>query len=338
MAHFTAWLRLTLALAVVAGALPVAPSVQAQTPSPVRTPTPSEPGMQYFYENGHNIEEPFASFYAAQGGAARLGLPLTEKFVHPKTGVAMQYFQRARLDYDPNAPLQPVRFAPLGDEMGKRRPPAPLGSLRNDATCQYFPTTGHETCLAFGTYYKTNALETFFGPAIGPFVLEGNRTVQYFQNGRLDFLPEQPAANRVQIAELGLIHFELSGLDRQLLDPVMSLFGGATPITTLRARAQVRNGFIGPGNTQRITVRVVDQLSRPVPNALVTLTLKLSPTNNPSYAMPLTDSNGLTTMNVPAGSNVRTGSMVSVQVGVTRANLRTSTVTSYIIWAWGNTP
>lgn len=331
MAHFTRWMRLVLALALLAGALAFAPAIQAQVTPPVRTPTAS-PNQKYFHENGHNIEEPFASVYEALGGARVLGLPITEKFTLP-SGQLVQYFERFRLDYNINATPQ-VTLAPLGADLAKKGE-APLSVRERDPACLYFPETGHQTCLAFAAYYKNNNLGPILGPAVGRMTLEGGRMVQYFRNGRLDFFPEQPAANRVQIAALGLVHFDFMGLDRKYLDPAPSLLSVPAPIISLRARAQVGAGFVAAGNAQTITVRVVDQLGRPVAEAQVETMLKLPNNSLVKYLMPLTDANGLTTLTVPVPANLRNGSMVHVQANVVRGPHSATTVTSFIIWGWG---
>ncbi len=66
----------------------------------------------YVPETGHSIQLGFKRFYEGHGGAAVLGLPLTEEF--DEDGFTVQYFERARLEYLPG---RPVQAGLLGDDL-----------------------------------------------------------------------------------------------------------------------------------------------------------------------------------------------------------------------------
>ena len=70
-------------------------------------PVPREAGARYFPETGHQIAGGFQRYWEANGGLAQFGYPLTEviteKLGDGKT-YAVQYFERARLEYHPEAP------------------------------------------------------------------------------------------------------------------------------------------------------------------------------------------------------------------------------------------
>lgn len=72
---------------------------------PADPPTGPAFGAVYFAETGHNItRQAFASYYAANGGLAQFGYPLSEEFVETLEDgqeYSVQYFERARFEYHP---------------------------------------------------------------------------------------------------------------------------------------------------------------------------------------------------------------------------------------------
>jgi hypothetical protein len=113
---------------------------------------PLAPGRTYVPESGHTLGGAFGWYHDANGGAALLGLPISEEFVEPQpdgTTLLVQYFERARLSYHPELAGGPgeVQRAPLGAwmaglylapaQLAPRRPLAPLAS----ATIGYTPGT-----------------------------------------------------------------------------------------------------------------------------------------------------------------------------------------------------
>ncbi len=94
-----------------------APSPQlAEAIAPVTAD--SVPGRTFFPQTGHSAGGEFRNFWARNGGLRVFGYPLSEEY----NGVGengnvyrMQLFERARMEYDPNAPAgQRVRLARLG--------------------------------------------------------------------------------------------------------------------------------------------------------------------------------------------------------------------------------
>lgn len=72
---------------------------------------PTDPSVQYFVETRHTLQGVFAEYFAANGGLAQNGYPLTEIFTEQYAEypypVTVQYFERVRLEYhgDPADPL-----------------------------------------------------------------------------------------------------------------------------------------------------------------------------------------------------------------------------------------
>ncbi len=61
-------------------------------------------GSRTFAETGHTVREPFLSYFNTTGGLARYGYPITDELVDPKTGLLVQYFQNARMEWHPANP------------------------------------------------------------------------------------------------------------------------------------------------------------------------------------------------------------------------------------------
>ena len=66
---------------------------------------PAQPGVTYFAPTGHTLRGAFRRYWAAHGGLALYGYPLSEEFaeVNPADGqtYTVQYFERARFEYHP---------------------------------------------------------------------------------------------------------------------------------------------------------------------------------------------------------------------------------------------
>ncbi|MCU0492665.1 MAG: hypothetical protein MUD01_13820 [Chloroflexaceae bacterium] len=63
----------------------------------------AEPGCFYFAVTGHQVCEPFLSYWRTQGGLERFGYPITERFTEEIEGrsYTVQYFERRRMELHP---------------------------------------------------------------------------------------------------------------------------------------------------------------------------------------------------------------------------------------------
>jgi uncharacterized protein len=92
-------------------------------------------GTTFFTETGHALQEPFNTYWRTQGGLQVFGYPISESFneVSPTDGnvYRVQYFERNRLEYHPDAgEADRIQLGLLGTEFYKRiygdaPPPAP---------------------------------------------------------------------------------------------------------------------------------------------------------------------------------------------------------------------
>jgi peptidoglycan/xylan/chitin deacetylase (PgdA/CDA1 family) len=146
--------------------------------------------VAYVDTTGHNIREPFLSFWYAHGGEDILGPPLTEQFAEGSTTV--QYFQNVRLDVQPDGSVRP---APFGREASGGRtdgPFAPIAVLPPDsATQRGFTETKHTTSNAFRRFWEAHDGAALLGlPISEEFGMPG-MTVQYFERGELAWRPDR---------------------------------------------------------------------------------------------------------------------------------------------------
>ncbi|MBM4467747.1 MAG: hypothetical protein FJ014_19725 [Chloroflexi bacterium] len=84
-------------------------------------PSPSDPCARYFPETGQVVEGAIWEFYRTWGGLDIFGYPISPELM--ENGLLVQYFQRARLEWDPNThdPCE-VQLGPLGLEWQRRHP------------------------------------------------------------------------------------------------------------------------------------------------------------------------------------------------------------------------
>jgi len=78
---------------------------ELRTAAPAVAPN-TQTGVRYFLETGHNIAL-FLNYWSGNGGLERFGLPLTEELRETNAAdgkqYTVQYFERARLEYHPEA-------------------------------------------------------------------------------------------------------------------------------------------------------------------------------------------------------------------------------------------
>lgn len=98
---------------------------------------PSSATGTYFAQTGHSLTEPFLSYWQSKGGLPVYGYPISEAFDERSSTdgkmYKVQYFQRNRLEYHPEAKGTPyeIQLGLLGKEFYKRvygnaPPPAPV--------------------------------------------------------------------------------------------------------------------------------------------------------------------------------------------------------------------
>ena len=288
---------------------------------------------QYFPETGHVVRDPFITYFLATGGLDQYGFPITDDYVDPATGLLVQYFEKARLEWHPGNPdAYKIQLGLLGDEMGKRAAPIPISKIppANDPNCIYFEETGHSLCYMFRDYWLKNGGLDRFGYPISEFTNEKGPLVQYFQRAKMEWHPEKLPGQTIQLAPLGSIYYQFAGFDISRLPPDLA---GDRPgmTTTLHARASVFKTVTVSKGSQTAYVFVTDQLGRPMGGAAVTLVVHY-PNHDDRYSLPPTTAAG-TSFQAFALPSVAAGAIVSMDFIISYPGVQDSiTRTSCMIW------
>jgi hypothetical protein len=289
---------------------------------------------RYYSETGHMLDGRFVAFYDGHGGTEILGFPITDSFIDPSSGWIIQYTENARLEFVPqaNSGLVGVRLGALGEALGGWDPPLTGEQIppSADATCRYFPESGHAVCHAFLAFFDRMGGAELFGFPISEFKLEDDRIVQYFQGFRLEWFPEDGAVRPVRVAALGRLHFDRLGYDPALLRPALPQDLQEYQVLELRAKASVGRPMTSSEADQVVSIVVRDQNLHPVARASVLLTVHLADEDR-LLLMPPTDERGLSQI-VLSYQDQPPGTNVELEFLVARSGLETETRDSFRIW------
>ena len=114
--------------------------------------------------DGYPVCYAFLTFFDAYGGIAQFGYPISG--IEYQDNRMVQYFQRARMDYDPSKPAgQRISLANLGQFANNdTQPGQPVPLATNTPMCRAFPN-GKYVCYAFMQLYDRYG-EKYFGRPI----------------------------------------------------------------------------------------------------------------------------------------------------------------------------
>jgi hypothetical protein len=275
----------------------------------------------------------FEAFYNEFGGRRVFGDPITAAFRLDEDEPLVQYFHTMRLQTEDgsSSPPSEMQIYPLGEwalaGVGERIP-APVPE---NGRSRHFPETDFEVRDQFLAFYESYRGEQLLGPPISSQLNEGGLRVQYFRNGRLEWHPQLPIGQRVQVSYLGQAHFEaeMATVVRQrlLARPVPSV-----SVTSADVFASVRTPVLFSGEEQDVYVTVLTPDGRPVSGLDVQLTITYDGVNR-TTDLGQTDEQGkigasLELANVPPGELVQL--LISVYAG--NENAVGSTVLTFKTW------
>ena len=317
------------------------------TPAPGQTQYPLP---QYFPQTGHFVRDEFLVYFNTYGGERVFGYPMTENFYDRyDAGCRVQYFSKARMDLVPGTFGPPrIRLAPLGELLGFRSPPISAGDIppSDDANRRYYPQTGHTLGYAFKTFFDFNGGLEVFGYPITEFVMENGRIVQYFQRGKMEWHPEKPNEERVQLGNLGEAYFRAVGLNPTLLTrvpPGQPTALSVTPqpyatfwplpnrqVVQMAVYTSLRSAIVGTRGQQTVSAYVADQDGQPIIGATVTCVVHY-PHEDSVLAMPVTDTNGRSYLTFKL-ANPPPGYIVFVEVTATYGEARAGGRAAFLTW------
>jgi hypothetical protein len=315
-AHLSAIIVITISL-LVANSVPVG----AQDGST----------SHYFADTGHNVSGDFWIYYQGVPNASQVfGSPITEAITDAHSGRLIQYFQRARFElYPENSAGQRVQLSLLGAAVYQR--------TTGGTKLNFFPTIGCRNysdiyiCYDFLTFFDKNGGEAVFGKPVSRFEFYNGRIVQYFERARFEWYPEYPEGQKVVLAEVGRIYFDLVPEDPNLLQAVQAgndISGNA--IQRVNTKAFTWKAVTQIDDQQAVYVVVQDQTLRPVSGATTVVTV-FWPAGGSQKFLQTTNQYGVAIVPFQVHGQPY-GSVVNIQVDVLYQGIPSRTVTSFRIW------
>jgi hypothetical protein len=256
---------------------------------------------------GFVVLEEFAPYYERYGETL-LGEPISGACELAGGGVA-QYFQRMRLELDEES--QEVELYPLGEW-------AHAGLSQIEATPdnftdrqRHFPQTGHFVQDEFLTFYEENDGETLLGPPVSPPIDEGELLVQYFRNGRLEWHPDAPRAQRVQVGMLGRAHYAQAAQDVSCEIRARPVEVGVA--SEVQIQASVSRPILYEGEQQVVYATVTTPAGVPVSHVPVQVTVR-GPGGSQTLDLGQTDAEGHVAGVLEELPDYEPGSKVSLEI------------------------
>ncbi len=170
---------------------------------------------------GYEVDEKFHRYWRVNGGLPVFGYPISQRFAEfdsAGTLVEVQYFERARLEYNPKRAGTPLEVVPgkLGMEVtvrGTVEMQLPAG-LEGERVIFTTKGTGMPTPHKFFAFWESNGGPNLFGYPITPLLIDtrtGGKAlaVQYFEKACFEYHPEHAGTvYEVQISKLGVELFD----------------------------------------------------------------------------------------------------------------------------------
>lgn len=285
----------------------------------------------YFADTGHSVSGEFWSYYQSIPNAAFVfGSPITEQFSDARTGRLIQYFQRVRFElYPEKPPGQRVVLSTLGPLVYEHTPPKSAINTYNPIACRVYSETGFSLCYAFLEFFDRNGGEAIFGKPVSASVFYNDRIVQYFEHARFDWYPEYPEGQKVVLAQLGRIYFDIVPEDSSRLRPVDGKNTQGN-IKSIQARAFTWKAITRLNDQQVVYVVVQDQTLSPVMNASVVVKVTWATGETESFSQN-TNANGVAVLPFQVQAQAH-GSLVQIETNVLFQGLTSRNITSFRIW------
>ena len=286
---------------------------------------------QYFPETGHSISGEFWFYYQQNDDSAFIfGSPITEQFLDLKSGRLVQYFQRARFELYPEKPAgERVVLTDLGPAIFQGSPQDGGVSNDNPLSCRSSAKTGYPICFAFLEFYDANGGASVFGEPITAFRFYNERIVQYFEHARFDWYPEKPEGQKVSLAQVGRIYFDMAHEDSARLQPVR-VDNTLSNIKSIQVRVFTWKTMTKSQDDQVVYVVVQDQTLNPVPGATTVVTIRWSNGEVESIAR-TSNAAGVVILPVVVKDQAH-GSLILVRAEVLFQGLQTASTSSFRIW------
>ena len=279
-------------------------------------------------ESGIPIAPVFQDFYQAYGGQAVLGEPITELFTAVPGERPLQYFQNVRLEYD--EATNTVAVFPLGRWELAGLHERILAPVPENGAIRTFPHSPFTVQDEFLQFYENNGGEVLLGLPISAQLNVDGLRVQYFENGRLEWQPAAPAAQRVRLSDLGQAHFANEMVfTYQEMRPARPV--SSAGVSNVNLSAYVKAPILYAGEDQILYITVLTPGGDPVSNVVVDITLSYADETQTIRSLPTDD---LGQVMLPLNFTIPPGHDVVLQLTALDSNGRSlgETVLSYKTW------
>ncbi len=217
-----------------------------------------------------NLEEEFVSEYVGFGGERVFGEQIGLPIEFEGEGIRVQYFENLRLEHPIGQP-QNMRLSELGEWAYEGLREEIVDEVVEDGRSRDFPETGHTVRDEFLAFYDAFQGDELLGWPISPQLIEGGVRVQYFENGILEWRPQFPIDQRVQLGRIGKAHFDSEPAIPEFTSlPRLADFAGLESVDLV---SSVQRPVVYSGDEQRLFVTVSDEFGRLVEGIGVTAVL-----------------------------------------------------------------
>jgi hypothetical protein len=279
-------------------------------------------------ENGIPIASEFQDFYQDFGGRSVLGAPVTEMFTAVPGERPLQYFQNVRLEYDAvngNVLVSQLGIWELGGLNEQITAPVP-----EDGAIRTFPNSEFTVQDEFLRFYEDQAGDVLLGLPISAQLNVDGLRVQYFENGRLEWHPEAPADQRVQLGNLGQTHFDNEMVFAyQEMRPAQPI--SSAGVTDVDISAYVKAPILYAGENQVLYVTTRTSGGDPVSNVIVEVAISY---DDKTETVRSTATDDLGQLNLSLNFNIPPGKEVVLRLTALGSNGRSlgETVLTYKTW------
>ena len=285
----------------------------------------------YFPDTGHTLGGDFWRYYQSIPNAAVVfGSPITEQFSDTNSGREIQYLQRARFEFYPeNAANEQVVVSDLGSLVFQHVPPSGEMNNSNPIGCRFYAETGFSLCYTFLEFFDQNGGEAIFGKPISSFVSSNDRIVQYFERARFDWYPEYPEGQKVVLAQVGRMAFDLVPEDANRLNPVKS-DNELGNLRSIQVHTFAWKTLTQTNDDQVLFVVVQDQTFNPVVGATTVVSVTWADGQQEKLSRS-TNANGVVILPLAVREQTH-GSLIMIDTEVMIMGLTARNSTSFRIW------
>jgi hypothetical protein len=298
------------------------------------TVSAKDDGGEYFPRYGHWVRGEFLTLYHTVSDPSRIfGEPITAVFSDPlRPGIEIQYFERARMDYDPSKPEgKRVNLANLGEFVyADNHEGQPAGFSTATNMCRQIPENGPWVCFAFLQFYDANNGAVYFGKPLADAEFVDGRLVQYFERARMEWRTEMPAGQRVVLTELGQIDFDRRIGNSDLLKAEQS---NIISLTEPRVYAFTNHPLIANEQKQQLYILVTDQYNFPLSGVQVMVSVTYPGNRVENHVLGATTNKDGIVEDEFTVSNVQPNQVISVSVEANvSAGVKATTQTWFRTW------